>query len=85
MPIRIDGHSSDSGYVALIFLDPHGKELGRQHLSFEPLDQLMATVKTDSRGRFFYPPSSQVLRTSGSFRAEFDGDAQHRMAFANLP
>ena len=42
------------------------------------------TFTTDARGRLTLSPDPATLRASISFRAEFAGDARHRVASATV-
>jgi hypothetical protein len=76
--------SAGSGYVALVFVDAQGKEIERLRLPFEPAERSIGTVTTDVQGRFTLSPDAATLRASISFRAEFAGDARHRVASATV-
>jgi hypothetical protein len=82
VPMSATLASAGSGYVALVFLDVQGKEVERVRLAFEPAEQPIGTVTTDAQGRFMLSPDAATLRTSINFRAEFAGDARHRLASA---
>jgi hypothetical protein len=72
--------SAGTGYVALVFLDAQGKEIERLRLPFEPVERPIGTLTTDAQGRFTLSLDDATLRTSIAFRAEFAGDARHRLA-----
>ena len=84
-PMRTDLTSANSGYVALIFLDGKGKEVGRSRITFQPAEQSIGAVITDSVGSFSLLPNPVTLRNSVGFRAEFPGDEKYRSASATLP
>jgi hypothetical protein len=77
-----DSASSDSGYVALIFVDAEGKGIERVRLPFRPIKQIVRTVTTDAQGRFSLALDATTLRRSVAFQAEYSGDTGHRLAIA---
>ena len=84
VPMSTTPSSAGSGYVALVFLDAQGKEIERLRLPFEPVERPIGTLTTDAQGRFTLSPDDATLRASISFRAEFAGDARHRLASATV-
>ena len=84
LPMSMTLASAGSGYVALVFLDTQGKEIERLRLPFEPVERPISTLNTDAQGRFTLSPDAATVRASTSFRAEFTGDAQHRLASATV-
>ncbi len=84
VPMSTTLSSAGSGYVALVFLDAQGKEIERLRLPFEPVERPIGTLTTDAQGRFALSPDDATLRASISFRAEFVGDARHRLASATV-
>jgi hypothetical protein len=84
VPMSTTLASASSGYVALVFLDAQGKEIERLRLPFEPVERPIGTVTTDAQGRFAQSPDAATLRASISFRAEFAGDARHRLTSATV-
>ena len=84
VPMSTTPSSAGSGYVALVFLDAQGKEIERLRLPFEPVERPIGTLTTDAQGRFTLSPDDATLRASISFRAEFVGDARHRLASATV-
>jgi hypothetical protein len=75
VPMQITYESRDNGYVAIIFLDPDGRGVGRDILPFSPSADPVADTATDANGTFsvHLDPGSQ-----GSYVAAFDGDSHHR-------
>jgi hypothetical protein len=84
VPMSTTLASAGSGYVALVFLDAQGKEIERLRLPFEPVERPIGTLTTDAQGRFTLSPDDATLRSSISFRAQFAGDARHRLASATV-
>jgi len=82
VPMSTSTASNGSGYAALVFLDASGKEIERLRLPFEPVERVIGTVTTNAKGQFMLMPDDAVLRSSISFRAEFAGDAEHRLSSA---
>ena len=84
VPMRISLASTDSGYVALVFLDEHSKEVERLRLPFEPVERPIGSLTTDAQGRFSLLPDPHTLRASIGFQAEFPGNSGHRSALGAL-
>jgi hypothetical protein len=84
VPMSTTLASANSGYVALVFLDSQGQEIERLRLPFEPVERPIGTLATDAQGRFTISPDEATLRSSINFRAEFAGDARHRLASATV-
>ena len=82
--MRTDLASAGSGYLAMIFLDQQGKEVERLRLPFQPAERPIGNLTTDTRGRFLFLPSPEVLRQASGFRVEFAGTLQYRMAEAGV-
>jgi hypothetical protein len=83
IPLRAAPGSIESGYIAVAFFDSVGKEVGRHYLSLSPGRQQVGMAKTNSDGKF----ALTLQKTSApdpSYRAEYLGDKNHRLAFVVL-
>ena len=74
--MRASPSASQSGYLAIIFLDAAGREIRRIRLPLEEGEIEIAAPTTDMDGRF----SAAVPATARRLRAVFAGDAHYRRA-----
>ncbi len=78
VPMEVPFSSSNTGYVAIAFLDANYAEIVRMQLELEPGQRLLGMAETDSRGRFALAlPSATSSPAVALFR--FAGDAQLRL------
>jgi hypothetical protein len=79
IPMGATDASTNSGYLALIFLDSNGKEVERDRLSFQPAERNIGTVTTDSGGTFFLQLPATGSSSSPSYHATFSGSRGYRL------
>lgn len=84
VPMAASENSTRSGYVALIFLDEHGKGVARRRIKFHPGQTKMGTVSTDEDGRFTVLIPAEMQHHNAAFRAIFSGDAKYRIRRAKV-
>jgi len=80
VPMGATDESTNSGFLALIFLDSNGKEVERDRLSFQPAEKNLGTVTTDSGGNFSLQLPAAVTSSNPSYHATFSGHAGYRLA-----
>ena len=71
-----------SAYVAALFVDDAGHEVGRRFLYLESIEALLGMVKTGSDGSFTFDTKTVFASEPQEFRADFLGDDRLRGATA---
>jgi hypothetical protein len=79
IPMQASYSSSNSGYVAIIFLNKAQQEITRMELSFQPGQQLIWAGPTDTSGAFALPLPAPV---PSLVTFNFAGDSAHRISSA---
>jgi hypothetical protein len=83
VPMAATAGLRDAGYVALIFQDPGGREIGRFRLPLTPARRVLGHARADGHGRFRFAPAPIDARAA-TLGADFDGDEHRRGATAVL-
>lgn len=73
--------TKSSGYVALIFLGPDGRELARQRIEFVANTKRIGSIETDDAGQFSVQLRPSKAALSPVYTAIFRGDPTHRMSW----
>jgi hypothetical protein len=87
VPVQEHYVSEDSGYAAIIFLNPAGKEIKRDVLLFPPTAHQIGQAVTDAVGHFAFPLDPRLLTSSYDpgtklplFRVSFPGTNEYRIS-----
>ncbi len=75
--VRMSASPEDIGFLVVIFLDGHGREIGRARILLRPGYGVIGEARTDAEGRFAIPLPAGAA-SDAVFRAVFRGDGRYR-------
>jgi len=83
--MQVSYDSSGSGYVAVDFLDAHGKQIGAEQIAFARSERNIGNVTSDAHGFFSLDVKVDPAAPLPSYFAEYVGDPHHRLSSNLLP
>lgn len=77
--------SSESGYIAINFLNRAGQQVGYRQIWFTPGKVPAGNGVTDTSGRFNIQISQAVASLHTSYMLEYTGDERRRLSYSYIP